>query len=253
MHDIKKYPRTPHLVGSKLQAGDSTDGQVPVESLTEGELVWEEKLDGGNSGISYSEDLEQLLQSRGHYLTGGAREAQFAPLKAWASTNNDELFDLLGIRYIAYGEWCFAKHTVFYDALPAYFMEFDVYDKETGRYLDTDTRHRMFAGSCITSVPVVHRGMIRSRDVRKLVKPSLYKTANWRDALRKAAAHAGVDPEQAVRETEYSDLSEGLYLKQEKDGEVIGRFKFVRKDFLQTILDSGSHWSARTIIANGLA
>ena len=32
----------------------------------------------------------------------------------------------------------------------------------------------------------------------------------------------------------------------------VARYKFVRSDFVQTILDSGSHHSERPIVANGL-
>jgi hypothetical protein len=61
------------------------------------------------------------------------------------------------------------------------------------------------------------------------------------------------DPQLVIQQTNMSDLSEGLYVKQELAGEVIGRYKFVRPDFVQTILDSGSHWSARPILPNKLA
>ena len=46
---------------------------------------------------------------------------------------------------------------------------------------------------------------------------------------------------------------EGLYIKIEKNGEVVDRLKWVRPVFLQTILESGSHWHNRPIIRNGLA
>jgi hypothetical protein len=46
---------------------------------------------------------------------------------------------------------------------------------------------------------------------------------------------------------------EGLYVKIEKGNETVGRVKFVRRDFVQTIIDGGAHWSERPMIANGLA
>lgn len=247
-----KYPRTPHLAGSRLQKGDTSDDQVPVESLTQGTLIWEEKLDGANSGVSFV-DSELQLQSRGHVLTGGFREAQFNMFKQWGAAYEVDFYEILGERYIMYGEWCYAKHTVFYDNLPHYFNEFDIYDKEKNIWLDTDTRHKMLEGSNIVSVPVLYKGMLKSKDIQTLLKPSLYKTNNWRNALTSQAVYHKIDPEQAAKETENSDLSEGLYIKQEDNGQVIGRYKFVRPDFLQTILDSGSHWAARPILPNLLS
>ena len=48
---------------------------------------------------------------------------------------------MLGSRDILYGEWMYAKHTVCCGLLPHYFLEFDILDRETGRFLDTPTRH----------------------------------------------------------------------------------------------------------------
>ncbi|GAA0262184.1 hypothetical protein GCM10009527_067720 [Actinomadura nitritigenes] len=46
---------------------------------------------------------------------------------------------------------------------------------------------------------------------------------------------------------------EGLYIKVEEDGETVDRYKWVRPGFLTAILDSGTHWQERPIVANGLA
>ena len=79
-----KYPRTRHLEGSRLQAGDQDLSQVPFEDIRGQPLVVEEKMDGANCGLSFDEDGQLLLQSRGHYLDGGPREKHFALLKQWA-------------------------------------------------------------------------------------------------------------------------------------------------------------------------
>jgi hypothetical protein len=55
------------------------------------------------------------------------------------------------------------------------------------------------------------------------------------------------------RQTDNSDLSEGLYIKVEVEGRVAGRYKFVRASFLQAVFDSGSHWMDRPIIPNRLS
>lgn len=106
-------------------------------------LVVTEKVDGSNCGISFSDSGELLLQSRGHYLTGGPRERHFDQLKAWTETHRAALWEILGSRYLMFGEWMAAKHTVFYDNLPHLFLEFDIYDKVDGIFW---TLHH--AGSC---------------------------------------------------------------------------------------------------------
>ena len=46
---------------------------------------------------------------------------------------------------------------------------------------------------------------------------------------------------------------EGLYLKVEEGGRVLGRYKWVRASFLSAVLDSGTHWLRRPIVPNRLA
>src|SRR3954470_6722287 len=118
-------------------------------------LVVEEKLDGANAAISFDADGTLRLQSRGHYLSGGPREKQFAPFKAWAAGVRYRLWPVLGDRFILYGEWLYAKHTVFYDALPHHFCEFDVYDRRSGVYLSTPRRRELLDGLGVASVPVL--------------------------------------------------------------------------------------------------
>ncbi len=143
--DIYKYPRTRHIEGSRLQVGDMPDDK-PIKDLAGQKLVVEEKLDGANSAVSFDADGGLLLQSRGHYLIGGGRERHFALLKTWAATHAHLLHAVLGRRFVMYGEWMYAKHTIFYDLLPHYFMEFDVLDRDTGCFLSTAARRSLLAG-----------------------------------------------------------------------------------------------------------
>ena len=251
---IQKYPRTPHIEGSRLQPGDEDLSQIPFEAIRGRHLVVEEKCDGANSAVSFAPDGELLLQSRGHFLTGGYRERHFNLMKQWANAHRDELFALLGRKYIMYGEWMYAKHTVFYDALPHYFLEFDILDRETGTFLDTPTRQAMLRGAPVVSVPVLGEGVFRSREeLLKLLGRSNYVTDDRRQNLWDAAVKLGQDPEKCCGETELSGLMEGLYIKVEEGGRVVDRMKFVRAAFLQCVDFSETHWIDRTIIPNQLA
>ena len=253
--EILKYPRTPHLEGSRLQPGDEGHDHVPLATLTGCHAVVEEKLDGANAGISFTSGGELLLQSRGHYLAGGGRERQFALFKQWAAAHEARLLERLEDRYILYGEWLYAKHSVSYDRLPHWFCEFDVYDRIDGMFLSTPRRRALLAGSPVVSVPVVHEGALPTnvKALRALVQPSLAKSPRWREAFEDNVVRQELDLALAWRQTDQSSLSEGLYIKVESETEVLGRFKWVRPDFVQTILDSGSHHSTRPIIPNGLA
>ncbi|MEU3647499.1 RNA ligase family protein [Lentzea sp. NPDC034063] len=248
---LRKYPRTPHLEGSRLQPGDEDLDQVPFRAIAGRHLVVEEKLDGANAGISFDSGGVLKLQSRGHFLMGGPREWQFAPLKAWAATHQGVLWERLGTRYVLYGEWLYAKHTVFYDALPHHFCEFDLLDRTSGEFLSTPERRRVLADTPVVSVPVLHEGPLRRlKDLTALIGPSLCRTPGWRAALVEAARAAGQDPEVVVAETDSDDDMEGLYIKVEEDGRTVERYKWVRPTFVTAVLDSGSHWQDRPILPN---
>jgi hypothetical protein len=251
---LLKYPRTPHLEGSRLQDGDDASDQVPLMDLEGSYVVIEEKLDGANSAISFSEGAELLLQSRGHYLVGGASERQFAILKRWASAHETSLLERLEDRYVMYGETATNKHSVFYDQLPHHFNEFDLYDRHTGKFLSTRRRAQLLKGSPVLSVPVLYAGPMPTAPklLWKLVRPSLAKTALWRESFERVARAEQLPVEPCWKQTDKSDKSEGLYLKVENDEEVLARYKLVRHDFVQTILDSGSHHSRRPLFPNQL-
>lgn len=140
---IIKYPRTPHIQGSRLQPGDEDLRQRCFSEIEGRHVVLEEKIDGANSAISFTEGGELRLQSRGHFLTGGARERHYDLLKQWAAIHKEKFYEVLGSRYVMYGEWMYAKHSIYYDLLPNYFMEFDILDRETDRFLDTPSRHEL--------------------------------------------------------------------------------------------------------------
>ena len=251
---IRKYPRTPHIEGSRLQPGDEDLSQIPFEAIAGKHLIVEEKCDGANSAVSFGEDGELLLQSRGHYLTGGYRERHFNLMKQWATVHRDAFYELLGKRYIMYGEWMYAKHTVFYDALPHYFLEFDILDRETGIFLDTASRKKMLNGMPVVSVPVLGDGIFSSKEqLLELLGKSAYISGNQRQNLSLAAEELGLDPERACSETELSGLMEGLYIKAEEHGQVADRMKFVRAAFLQCVDFSEKHWIDKPIIPNQLA
>jgi hypothetical protein len=251
---MRKYPRTQHLIGSAKSGDDHDLASVAFGQVRGRFLVVEEKLDGANSGISFDSGGRIRLQSRGHYLAGGPREAQFAPLKAWAGMLRDRLWPVLGTRYVLYGEWMFAVHSIFYDALPHFFCEFDVLDTESDQFLSTARRGELLAGLPISSVPVLTSGGFeRMGQLTELVGPSTCRSTTWRESLAVAAEQAGVRPGPGPTWVDASDQMEGLYLKLESADHVLGRFKWVRPGFTQHILGGGKHWLDRPMINNQLS
>ncbi|MEM9940483.1 MAG: RNA ligase family protein [Planctomycetota bacterium] len=253
MFQIKKYPRTQHIEGSRLQPGDEDLDSVPFARLKGRHLVIEEKVDGANTGISMSESGELRLQSRGHYLVGGRRERHFSLFKQWAMTQVESWEQILGQRYLMFGEWLYAKHTLFYDQLPHYFQEFDILDRQTGQFLSTEKRRRMTGGFPLYSVRVLHEGPLEHVDeLKDLIGPSAFQSDHFLEKLREHVVENGLDLDKVMHQTDVSGLMEGLYIKVEEDGVVKERYKFVRHDFLTSLAADASHWMNRPIIPNQL-
>jgi hypothetical protein len=250
---IRKYPRTHHIRGSRLQPGDEDLQAVPFAQLRRRHLAVEEKVDGANAGLSFDAQGRLRLQSRGHFLVGGPRETHFDLFKQWGQSIADLLRPVLRQRYVLYGEWLYAKHTIFYDLLPEYFLEFDVLDLQEDRFLSTPRRRELLAGLPIHSVPVLHEGSVQSlQDLVKWIGDSAFISAEHRENLREQCRRRQVDHERVQRETDSVRTMEGLYVKVEENGCVMERFKFIRPGFLTSVVESESHWLDRPIVPNRL-
>lgn len=250
---LYKYPRTHHIEGSRLQPGDEDLNALPFEHLRGRHLVIEEKMDGANAAINFSSEGQLRLQSRGHYLTGGRREKHFNLFKQWANTIAHRLWPVLGDRYVMYGEWLYARHTIFYNHLPHYFMEFDLLDKISGDFLDTPQRRNMLENVPLESVKVLDAGRFASLTaLTDMIGPSNFIRAGHLQQLQNRAQEMGLDTGRALRETDPSNIMEGLYIKVEEDGIVTERYKYIRASFLTAVLQSDSHWLSRPIIPNQL-
>ena len=153
-----------------------------------------------------------------------------------------------------FGEWMQAKHSMFYDALPHLFLEFDIYDKVDDVFLSTTRRKALIGNAPVVSVPVLFEGNAPARlqDLSSLVGFSVGRSDTWQESLRSQAVRQGIDVERVISQTDSCMQSEGLYLKIENDHQVLSRCKLVRRSFTQTIMDGGEHWQKRPLMPNGL-
>lgn len=136
-----------------------------------------------------------------------------------------------------------------------------------GSFLDTSSRRELLAGLPVHSVPVLARAgkPMAYGDMVGMVCHSAFKTPDtlddayadllagqgrWKDSLRRACALVGDDFGKRLAKMDGTDMSEGLYVKLERDGEVVGRYKWVRPGFTQVILAADEHWQSRFPVPN---
>jgi len=230
--DFTKYPRTPHLFGSRGTDDDKHLGQEEsLEFIADSSLIVEEKLDGANVGIHLTSAGRLVLQCRGHEITTGMH-AQYDLFKQWTMGKRTILEAMLEHRFILFGEWMYARHSVHYRRLPHYFLEFDIYDKQRQVFLDLASRVKKLEGTGIVTVPVIHRGPTTADQLRNLIGPSRF------DSQFENPLTGRTD-----------NLMEGLYLRTEANGGVTGRAKFVRVEFLEKVKQS-DHWQHQPVVPN---
>lgn len=218
-----KFPSTPHIMiddGLQIRGEKTLDINTRNQMLSNYVTV-EEKIDGANLGISFNDDGKCLLQNRGQFLATQP-SGQWAKLQDWINPKLDRLFDFLGNQYILFGEWCWAKHTVFYDALPDWFIAFDIFDKSTKKFLSVALRNKIIGHMDLIVVPQVYYGYVHLSDITSMVQKSKFG----------------------------SELCEGLYFRFDNGNWLELRAKYVNPSFVQTI---GQHWSTKIQIKNRLS
>jgi hypothetical protein len=233
--DFIKYPRTPHLFGSRGTDDDKHLSAVDsARFIADESLIVEEKLDGTNVGIHFTSAGRMVLQCRGHEITAGMHP-QYDLFKQWTMGKRTDLELMLEDRYILFGEWLYARHSVHYRRLPHYFFEFDIFDKHEDVFLNLASRLKILAGSGVQTVPVLHRGKATQEQLHALIGQSSYDSAFQ-------------NPETGRTD----DLMEGLYLRTEAAGRVTGRAKLVRPEFVEKVKQS-EHWQHQAMVPNLLA
>jgi hypothetical protein len=230
--EFVKYPRTPHLFGSKGTDDDKhMDEAQSKQFIADDSLIVEEKIDGTNVGIHFTSEGEMILQCRGHLITEGMHP-QYDLFKQWATVKRFVLEGQIEDRFILFGEWVYARHSIHYRQLPHYFFEFDIYDKQQEAFLSLDQRLALIDGLGIQTVPVIHTGAVGREELEGLIGVSRFDS-HFENPLTKRT----------------DNLMEGLYLRTEAAGVVSGRGKFVRPEFVEKVKQS-THWQHQAMVPN---
>lgn len=222
--DFFRFPHTPHIawLGKGQPRDDKLLSDEEVNTLLSGEAVVEEKLDGANLGISLGPDNALRAQNRGQYLIA-PYTGQFSRLGAWISQHEYRLQQHLPPHLILFGEWCAARHSLDYVALPDWFLVFDVYDREAEKFWSTSRRDALAHTLGLKVVPEIGRGTFTVDSLRHL--------------LHTASSRYREGP------------PEGIVVRREDGQWCHERAKLVNADFTQAI---DEHWRRRALEWNRL-
>jgi ATP-dependent RNA circularization protein (DNA/RNA ligase family) len=225
MSGFFRFPHTPHLawLGEGSPRDDKLLTDMEAAQLLSGDVVVEEKLDGANLGISITDDGSLRVQNRGQYLQAPFA-GQFSRLSSWLALHQESLISHLGDGRILFGEWCAARHSIYYTTLPDWFMVFDVYDTKAGQFWSTSRRNELAKQLSMSVVPCLHCGKTTITSLKQLL---LQQQGSYNPGPL-----------------------EGIVIRGEDHDWLRARAKLVHPGFIQAL---DEHWSRRGIELNQIA
>lgn len=193
-----KYPRTHHLPWSE---GMNDDDRMldSLDAFKGQRVIVTEKMDGENTSMYRDYIHARSVDGRHHSSRDWVKQY-------WSQISAD-----IPEGWRVCGENLFAKHSIFYQELPTYFMGFSIWDDQN-KCLSWDETNDWFTLMGITSVPVLYDGIFDEKIIRSLWDPSKWSTSEGY-VLRNADSF------------EYAGFRKNVA-------------KFVRRDHIRTV----KHW-----------
>ena len=223
-----RYPQTKHLFDSgATSASDKVLSRGDAVALLSQDYVLEEKVDGANICLYLDGNGQIQAQNRSHGVCA-ITSKQFSKLGRWIELRARQLRTVLQLGLAIYGEWLQAKHSVLYDALPDWFLVFDLLDLRSGCFLSVAARNRCLALADLAAVPAVPVPEPRPTTPEQLLV--------YLETLSSRCRGDVAPPE-------------GLVVRVDNGAHHVGKAKLVNKWFIQAIESSG-HWMHRAPVAN---
>ncbi len=215
MNEPLKYPKIYRICTKETPSTKKCLSESEISALLDGEVIVEEKIDGGICGISWKGDTHHA-QGRGRIVHYAENSKQFHGFNKWIYANYEKI-QQIPAGWIIYGEWMRACHNIFYDMLPDYFIAFDVWNGST--FLGYDEKTRFLQKIGFEQVPLLHRGSLRIQDIFNMVTKSKYSAG---------------------------ELAEGVVVKNYEKS-LMG--KYVRREFMEAM---DEHWLKKPLRENKL-
>ncbi len=216
-----KYARTFHLPWSP--GGTHEDKRAAsVSQLLNVPIVISEKMDGSNTSLEHDGCYARTHAGAPTHPSFDGLKALHASVK-WAIPTNLQIF----------GEWCFARHSIAYDALPGYFLMFGIralLEAPEDNFWYTWQEVEDWANQlALSTVPILFKGQVSSeKELKDLTEELAYQSS----------ACGGVREGVVVRVAgSFADAQFGTCMA-----------KWVRKDHVQT----SEHWKDQEIVRNKL-
>ncbi len=162
------------------------------------ECYVQEKLDAANIGVSWF-DGAPILRNRDHVLQKGyskiktPAKQQFQPAWNWVHAHKKDIefvSDALQSQVTIYGEWMWAAHSIKYDRLPDWFLAYDIWSVEDGKFVCPATMEKLLDK---TGIKYIKPRKVVFADVQAVIDwsemPSEYRSGVREGIVLKTAAN----------------------------------------------------------------
>ncbi len=229
-----KYPKIKRIVSDGVTSKKLLTSSE-IDALLDGEIVVEEKIDGGICGVSWRKDAYMhYAQGRGRVIQYTENSKPFYGFNKWIYSNYEKI-QKIPDEHIIYGEWMGASHNIYYDLLPDYFIAFDVWNNIKNKFLSYTEKTNLLERLEFSQVPLLFQG-----PVPKHTKGHSTKDDKILDVIT-----------DMVTKSKYStnQLAEGVVVKNYKKNKLL-MGKYVRQEFSDSL---DEHWLKMPLRKNGLA
>lgn len=210
MDKYTKYPRTFHLPWSRSYTDDDRILR-DVSHFIGKEVIVTEKLDGENTNFYQDHIHARSINSANH------------PSRNWVKSLHGSISYLIPKDWRFCGENMYAKHSIYYEKLPSYFLLFNIWN-EKNECLSWDETVEWANRFNLETVPVLYRGIFDEEKIKS--------------CYTEISKFGGTQEGYVIR---FAD-------KFHYDDFKIHVAKFVRKNHVQT----DQHWLSKQIEPNGL-
>lgn len=212
---LKKYPRISRLCDKNSPPSKRCITPDELKDLLDGEVIIEEKIDGGVMGIA-----NDRIIGRNRVIGIKENTKRFAGLNGWRGAKAYEISQIPD-GWMVFGEWMYTKHNIHYTRLLDWFVAFDVWD---GREFLGENKYK-----AITDLGFYWVGVV---DIRDDLTPDT--VMEYVRMVSRGTSSIG------------DETMEGVVIKN-PDKQLMG--KYVRREFMDSMEE---HWLKSGLVVNRL-
>lgn len=179
------YHRIPHL-NKEISNMTHDDIQLDSDIVYPFDCFVQEKVDGANMGVSWNDG--PILRNKEHILSKGyskirtPAKQQFTSAWNWIHKHENDIKEVATLwesPVTIFGEWLFAKHSIYYDRLPDVFIAYDIWSVDDRKFLSPELVKKLLEQ---TDIKYIRPDKMIFNSISEIVKES-QRPSDYRNGI----------------------------------------------------------------------